>query len=276
MKLFIVTPSFNSEETIEQTLASVFNQLHPNCIYYHVQDGGSKDRTITILESWRDRFASRGIHFSFSSEPDNGIYDGILKGFSTFKATDDDWMAWINSDDQLSGLFSYTLFKLQNSISWVTGKPAIISKAGKMEVLERYYSTEIVKSGLCDGLNWYFVQQEGTAWRYKAWIEADCFSVLNRYKYAGDFHLWVRLASHFKLFQCSYPMGMFNLRDGQASQKFRERYFQETMDAEQEINSLCKSHAVNLISLNGKFMKFENLLIKISSKKEFKMEYLCD
>ncbi|WP_373976099.1 glycosyltransferase [Chitinibacter sp. SCUT-21] len=272
MKIFLVTPSFNSEKTIEQTLASVLNQFHPESIHYHVQDGGSQDSTIAILEAWKMRFRNRGISFSFCSENDGGMYEAIVKGFDKFRPEDNDWMAWINSDDQLSGLFSYTLHKMQKSIFWITGKPAIIQKNGTMTTLDRYYSTELVSSGLCNGKNWFFVQQEGTAWRYAAWRSTHSASTLVKYKYAGDFHLWVNLAKKYELFQCSYPMGFFNIRDGQASQAFWDKYVQEMLETSPETSQLCKKHKVNYVSSRNKEIELNVVNINISSNKEYQME----
>lgn len=272
MKIFIVTPSFNSEETIEQTLVSVLNQMHPERIHYHVQDGGSHDNTIFILNLWKEKFKQRGISFSFSSEPDRGIYDAITKGFEQFKLSADDWMAWINSDDQLSGLFAYTLFKQPSSTHWLTGKPAVLSKSGKIMHLDRYYSTKLVKEGLCNGENWFYLQQEGTAWRYNAWLSANGANILTNYRYAGDFHLWRGLAKKTELFQCNFPLGIFNLRDGQISQVSREKYIKEMSNHLANTKALQGDHLVNMVHLERKISFTQQYSLKIISKESFNME----
>lgn len=273
MKIFIVTPSFNSEETIEQTLASVLNQFHPEKIYYHVQDGGSRDRTISILESWVEKFKHRGISFSFSSEPDNGIYDAIVKGFERFKPDANDWMTWINSDDQLTGLFAYTLFKQASSIHWLTGTPAILGKVGKLILLERYYSNELVKNGLCNGESWFYLQQEGTAWRYSSWLSANGAKILTKYKYAADFHLWRELAEKSELFQCNFPLGVFNIREGQISQVSRDKYIQEMSINVANTKFLEGVHVVNMVFLKNKMSATERCSLKVSTKHSFKLEF---
>jgi hypothetical protein len=272
MKIFIVTPSFNAENTIEQTLASVLNQFDPDRIYYHVQDGGSQDNTLAILESWVKKFKNRGITFSFSSEKDNGIYDAINKGFEKFRPNSNDWMGWINSDDQLTGLFAYTLLKQPSSIQWLTGKPAVLAKSGKVIRLERYYSTKLVKHGLCNGDNWFYLQQEGTAWRYSAWLAANGENILAKYKYAADYHLWRGLAEKFELFQCSFPLGIFNIREGQISQVSREKYIEEMFSKVIKTTVLEGNHTVNMVFLKNKKSRAEQCTLNVSTKDLFKLE----
>ena len=53
MFISIVTVVFNGEKTIERTLQSVLNQQFDDYEYI-IQDGGSTDKTIEIVESYRD------------------------------------------------------------------------------------------------------------------------------------------------------------------------------------------------------------------------------
>ena len=43
----------------------------------------------------------RGITFTWSSEPDQGMYDALIKGFDRMFITPNDFMTWINGDDLL-------------------------------------------------------------------------------------------------------------------------------------------------------------------------------
>jgi len=49
MRFGIVTPVLNGEKFLDQSILSVVSQAGPFTIRYHVQDGGSKDRTLEIL-----------------------------------------------------------------------------------------------------------------------------------------------------------------------------------------------------------------------------------
>lgn len=72
MKISIITATYNSESTIEKTLASVANQTHSD-IEHIIVDGASKDKTIDVIRKYKhvDKVVS---------EADNGIYDALNKG----------------------------------------------------------------------------------------------------------------------------------------------------------------------------------------------------
>jgi glycosyltransferase involved in cell wall biosynthesis len=84
----IVTPSFNSADFIEETIASVLSQDYPR-IEYIVIDGGSSDGTLAILEKYRSRLR-------YISEPDSGAPAAINKGF---RLAEGSIISWLNADD---------------------------------------------------------------------------------------------------------------------------------------------------------------------------------
>ena len=53
MKVSIITITYNSAETIEDTIQSVLSQDYPN-IEYIIVDGASKDRTLEIVEQYKN------------------------------------------------------------------------------------------------------------------------------------------------------------------------------------------------------------------------------
>ncbi len=84
----IVTPSYNCGEYIEKTILNIFNQDYPH-IEHIIIDGGSNDDTLKILNKHNDKV-------TWISEPDNGMYDAINKGFEKTKG---DIFTYINADD---------------------------------------------------------------------------------------------------------------------------------------------------------------------------------
>lgn len=90
-KISIVTITFNSEKTLEDTIQSVVNQEYNN-LEYLIIDGGSKDGTMAIVERYRDKIAF------VVSEPDKGISDAFNKGIRNATG---EIIGIINSDDLL-------------------------------------------------------------------------------------------------------------------------------------------------------------------------------
>jgi glycosyltransferase involved in cell wall biosynthesis len=91
-RISIVTPSYNSEEFIEETILSVLDQSYPN-IQYIVIDGGSTDKTPEIIRKYERHLAA------WISEPDSGQSEAIRKGISL---CDGNIFNWLNSDDTLT------------------------------------------------------------------------------------------------------------------------------------------------------------------------------
>ena len=106
MKISIVTPTFNSEKTIEETIKSIIKNKEtcPCDVEYIIIDGKSTDKTFSIIEKYRDQIDI------YVSEKDNGISDAFNKGI--LRATGD-VIGIINSDDMLT---EGALKKLYDSI----------------------------------------------------------------------------------------------------------------------------------------------------------------
>lgn len=88
----IITPCYNSEKTIENTINSVLSQSYKN-IEYIIIDGKSNDSTVNIIKKYIPLFEGR---LKYISEADNGIYDAMNKGISMSKG---DIVGIVNSDD---------------------------------------------------------------------------------------------------------------------------------------------------------------------------------
>ena len=85
----VITVSYNSRETIADTIESVAAQTYPH-VEHIVVDGASTDGTLEVLERFRDRLSK------IVSEPDEGIYAAMNKGLSLATG---DVIGTLNSDD---------------------------------------------------------------------------------------------------------------------------------------------------------------------------------
>jgi glycosyltransferase involved in cell wall biosynthesis len=85
----IITISLNAEKYLEQTIQSVLNQTYKK-IEYIVVDGGSTDRTVEIINKYKNQIDY------FISENDEGIADAMNKGVALAKG---DYIVFIHADD---------------------------------------------------------------------------------------------------------------------------------------------------------------------------------
>ncbi|MDR1776571.1 MAG: glycosyltransferase [Desulfovibrio sp.] len=92
MKYSIITATYNSETSIERALTALLSQSYPN-FEWLVQDGGSTDRTLEIINKYPD------VRVKVNSEPDKGIYDAWNRAVA--RATGD-WAIFLGADDMFA------------------------------------------------------------------------------------------------------------------------------------------------------------------------------
>lgn len=87
----IITVCYNAEKFIENAIQSVLSQDYKN-IEYIIVDGGSTDKTLEIVNTYKDKIAK------VISERDKGIYDAMNKGIAVSTG---EILYFLNSDDRL-------------------------------------------------------------------------------------------------------------------------------------------------------------------------------
>lgn len=92
MKISIITVTYNSQETVQDTFQSVLSQNYKD-IEYIIIDGKSNDKTIEIIKQYESLFEGR---MKWISEKDQGIYDAMNKGIALATG---DIIGILNSDD---------------------------------------------------------------------------------------------------------------------------------------------------------------------------------
>lgn len=134
MKISIITVSFNSESTIEDTIKSVLSQTYAD-IEYIIVDGVSQDSTNNIVERYSN---SVDVHVV---EKDEGLYDAMNKG--VLLATGD-VIGILNSDDIYND--KYVIEKLVSNFSdevdAIYADLVIVDKDDTTKVV-RYYSSSM-------------------------------------------------------------------------------------------------------------------------------------
>lgn len=124
LKISIITATYNSGRTLEQTILSVIRQDYPN-IEYIIVDGKSTDDTLEIIE----KYACYGvIHIS---ESDEGIYDAFNKGIDMATG---DYIQFLGSDDSLCSkdVISKVVTEIDDSVDVLSAAVMIVDeKSGR-------------------------------------------------------------------------------------------------------------------------------------------------
>jgi glycosyltransferase involved in cell wall biosynthesis len=212
----LVTPNFNGEAFLRETLESVLSQRYPS-LQYVLIDGASTDRSLEIARAYEDGLDA------IVSESDLGHADALNKGF---RRTTGEIMGWINSDDVLlpgSLATIGALFATHPEIRWITGKQGVILETGERapSMLPRRFTRHDFLRG-----DFMWIQQESTFWRRSLWDQAGGH-IPTEFTLANDFELWMRFFRHERLVTVEADLGAFRRRPGQRSQVFADRYFEE-------------------------------------------------
>ncbi|MCL0090193.1 glycosyltransferase [Dehalococcoidia bacterium] len=218
----IVTPVYNGEKYVEETIQSIVNQTYDN-IEHIVIDGGSTDGTLDILRKYECTY-----NMIWLSESDNGMYDAINKGFNLSKG---EIMAWINADDMY---LPWSIEIVVNAITklnidWCTGVPGQWSKQGLHHNLPFFipiYSRTLIKRGCYHGKGLGFIQQESTFWTRRLWNKAGG-KVNSTLELAGDFYLWKSFAEHSQLYTINAVLAGRRVHKDQKTFSGMEKYYNE-------------------------------------------------
>lgn len=144
MKISIITITYNSAATIEQTINSVLNQDYKD-IEYIIVDGGSTDNTLQVIEKYKTRISK------FISEKDNGLYDALNKGLAIATG---DIIGILHSDDfyidnSILGKYASTFIK--NNSDAVYSDLFYVNKDDTNKVIRKWKSGNYKPSSFLHG-----------------------------------------------------------------------------------------------------------------------------
>lgn len=208
MKVSIVTASFNSANTIRDTIDSVLRQTYHD-IEYIVKDGGSTDGTVDILKEYEPKFCGR---MKWITEKDKGIYDGMNKGILMSTG---DVVGTLNSDD-----FFTDEHVIENMVKAMEEK--------KVDAV--YGDIHFVKnSDLKTNIRYYSSKHFRPFWLRFGFMPAHPSFYLKRdvyekaglyktdYKIGSDFEMMVRLFHKYRISYHYLPQDFVTMHSGGAS-----------------------------------------------------------
>lgn len=233
MKFSIVTPVYNGEKYIAETIESVLLQKGDFEIEYIIADGASTDGTVEIIRPYADRVNAgrypihcKKVTLEWFSQKDRGMYDAIEKGF---KRATGDVMAYINADDMyLPDAFATATVILMKypDIEWLKGINTTSNERSVMTAQGScfLYRQNWLQKGIY-GRNAYFVQQDSVFWKQSLWRKPR--PPISSFRLAGDYALWVAFAAHAPLWSFNKQISVFRKRAGQLSVVMEQPYRQE-------------------------------------------------
>ena len=204
----IITATYNSAKTINDTIKSVLCQTNKD-FEYIIVDGGSTDEAIDIVKSYESEFFGR---LKWVSEKDKGIYDAMNKGI---KMASGDIIGILNSDDYYtSDDILQTIadaFKCQN-VDAIYGDIHFI-KDGVPDKCVRYYSSRLFSPFW---LRFGFMPAHPSFYCKREVFDKSGLYRLD-YKIGSDYEMMVRLFRKHKISSRYVPKDFVTMRTGGAS-----------------------------------------------------------
>jgi glycosyltransferase involved in cell wall biosynthesis len=205
MKVSLITVTFNSAKTLQDTIDSVASQKYSD-IEYIIVDGNSKDDTIQLINK------NLKIISKWISEPDKGIYDAMNKGIEMATG---DIIGIINSDDFYSSPTSISAvvaaFK-NNDIDSVFADVRFVRNSDLNKTV-RYYSSKKFRPSL---FRWGFMPAHPTFFTKKELFDKFGYYKID-YKIAADYELLIRFLFVNKISYKYIPLDLIAMRTGGAS-----------------------------------------------------------
>jgi len=183
LKISIITPSYNLEETIQ----SVLDQKYPN-LEYIIMDGGSTDNSVEIIKKYESQLAH------WQSKPDGGQSDAINKGFNMASG---DILAWLNSDDYYSPDTLHQVSELfaRDDLKIVFGECALYhEKSGKVKDSRVFEFAQSHKIEYSD-----YIIQPSSFWTKKTWELVGNLNAKLTYTFDWEWYIRAKRAGvHFQ------------------------------------------------------------------------------
>ncbi len=207
MKITVITATWNSEKTIEETLESFADQDYDNTEYLII-DGSSTDSTLDIISVKGRRIDS------VISEKDKGIYDALNKGIAMASG---DVIGFLHSDDVFahSSVLTNIVNKFKSDeVDAVYGDLDYVSKLDVNKVIRRWRSGGFDRNKIRNG----WMPPHPTFYMKRSCYER--FGAFNLdYRIAADYDSILRYLWKQKLVAAYIPDVLMKMRVGGESNR---------------------------------------------------------
>lgn len=216
MKISVITATWNSGKTVEDTIMSVLKQTYTN-VEHIIKDGGSIDNTVAICEDYKKKLYSsvddscdKVKTMKIVSEKDGGIYDAMNKGIEMASG---DVIGILNSDDFYTSKDVLAKvaaeFETNPELEVVYGDIHFV-KAENLEKCTRYFSSRLFRPWL---LRFGFMPAHPSCYVRKEVYEKYGLYDLD-YRTSSDFEWIARLFAKYKVKTKYMNMDFVTMREG--------------------------------------------------------------
>lgn len=249
-----------------RTVRSVLDQeLFPGLtLHYIIADGGSSDRTVSIVEAELNRrrganTLNPAITVEIEQQTDEGMYDALSKQYKKLKRSYDLY-AYINAGDYYSPYAIAVAANATREKDWITGLAVNYDYEGcfTQARLPWKLDRQLLQRGFYG--TWLpHIQQESTFWTRKLQetIDLDRFEAC---RLAGDYYLWKTFSQYSELSVVPVWLGGFAKHEGQLSEVYRAEYQDEmaSLADQRRIMDYAKCVVLRLCDLlpHGRKLKY--------------------
>lgn len=213
-KFSVITVCYNAQATLEDTIQSVIAQTYHH-VEYIIVDGASKDRTLSIINRYRDRITT------VVSEPDKGLYDAMNKGL---RLATGDYVCFLNAgdsfheDDTLQQMV-HTLHELTELPDVLYGETALVDAEGHFVRMRRLQAPE--------HLTWHSFRQ-GMLVCHQAFFAkrtlAEPYDL--RYRFSADFNWCIRIMKKSKVLHNTHLTLIDYLEEGMTTHNHKASLYE--------------------------------------------------
>ncbi len=206
MKISVITITYNSQFTVEDTIKSVLSQDYPD-VEYIIVDGLSKDKTMEVVNQYRNRISK------IISEKDKGLYDALNKGIGLATG---DIVGMLHSDDIYANEHVLSRiadeFKQHSNTQAVYGDLVFVNRADTQKIMRTWtagaYNEDAFLQGWMPPHPTFYIKKECY----------DKYGVFNTsLKLSADYELMLRMIHKNKVKVRYIPQTLVKMRMGGVS-----------------------------------------------------------
>lgn len=202
MKVSLITVSYNSEDTLEDTIKSVISQDYPE-IEYLIIDGKSSDGTLAIIEKYKHRIAK------VVSESDQGMYDALNKGIEMASG---ELIGILNSDDFYidKSVVSDIVLKIREKKADACYADLVYVDRLDLKNVKRYWKASRYRM---NHFKWGWMPPHPTFF-----VKKECYNKYGKFNLnlisAADYELMLRLIHKHQISLAYLPRVIVKMREG--------------------------------------------------------------